>query len=276
MKFAFTDEHIEDYWRLGYAIFRQILPSSLLTDMRHTAEHARRICLETNGPQAQRLQPIGAYPEIGLQSFRDFGDLPPLRDAINRTLSADHSYGSLDPKQNFPIGILFEPLEQPLCTTWHRDWRDNLAGNDVEAWLATRDHIAFWNQYNCALYDDSSTWIVPGSHRRDDLPAEIERFPERPVPGPILDGQGSAERERACLVYAQSMPGAFNVHLYAGDFLLYRNAFWHLGNYSPHRKRATLHEVVATPLWLEWMSDEAKKASDHMQAGHGWRNPNAR
>ena len=41
---------------------------------------------------------------------------------------------------------------------------------------------------NCALYEDTSTWVVPGSHLRHNLPREKERFPTRPIPVPELEG----------------------------------------------------------------------------------------
>jgi hypothetical protein len=48
------------------------------------------------------------------------------------------------------------------------------------------------------------------------------------------------------------MPGAVCLHLDAGDFALYRNTLWHLGNYVPYGKRATLHDAADTPEFLEW------------------------
>ncbi len=110
----------------------------------------------------------------------------------------------------------------------------------------------YFNQLNCALYQDNSTWVVPGSHLRGDLPRERAAFPIRPIPDLRLDGMTDEERERACLEYCQSMPGAVCLHLNAGDFALYRNTLWHLGSYVPYGKRATLHDVVDTPEFIEW------------------------
>src|SRR5262249_6738114 len=104
----------------------------------------------------------------------------------------------------------------------------------------------------CALYEDSSTWVVPGSHLRRDLPGEAQRFPDRPIREPVLDGKSSEERERVCLAYCQSMPSAVQLHLNAGDLALYRHTLWHIGNYVPYRKRATLHDIVDTAQYAAW------------------------
>jgi hypothetical protein len=128
---------------------------------------------------------------------------------------------------------------------------------------------------NCALYEDSCTWVVPGSHLRRDTPEEIGRFPERPVAGPQLEGLSNAARERAALEYCQSLPGAQRLLLDAGDYCLYRNSLWHLGNYIPYRKRATLHDGIMTPAFREWFETAPKIASERRASGITWENPNA-
>ncbi|MDE0445375.1 MAG: hypothetical protein OXH96_01805 [Spirochaetaceae bacterium] len=41
MAFALTDEHIEQHARDGFTVFREILPPSLLRDLRVGAERGR-------------------------------------------------------------------------------------------------------------------------------------------------------------------------------------------------------------------------------------------
>ena len=60
------------------------------------------------------------------------------------------------------------------------------------------------------------------------------------------------KRERACRDYAESMPGSVQLHLAAGDFAVYRNSLWHLGNYVPYAKRATLHDFADTPAFAAY------------------------
>ena len=129
---------------------------------------------------------------------------------------------------------------------------------------------------NCALYEDSSTWVVPGSHLRRDLPREMERFPDRPINTPELKGLSYEERERTCLQYVLSMPEAQQLHLATGDYCLYRNTLWHIGNYVPYRLRATLHDSVYTPAYREWSVRETKAASHRLEAGASISNPDRR
>jgi hypothetical protein len=247
MPFQFSDQHIEDYHTQGSTIFRSILPPSLIADLRRVTDRAREIARKKHGAQAQRLQPVFTS-DLDPQPFEAFGELPPLRDAIARVLSPRHTFGT-----RALLGVLIEPAERPWCTKWHRDWRDNAPGLDVAAWEAVFHDSNYFNQLNCALYQDSSTWVVPGSHLRDDLPRERAAFPTGSIPGPLLEeGTDNEERERSCLEYCRRMPGAVCLHLDAGDFALYRNTLWHLGSYVPYCKRATLHDVVDTPEFIEW------------------------
>jgi ectoine hydroxylase-related dioxygenase (phytanoyl-CoA dioxygenase family) len=246
MSFHFSDQHIEEYHTQGYTVFRSILPPSLVADLRRVTDRAREIAREKHGPQAQRLQPVFAY-DLDAKPFEDFGELPPLRDAVARVLTPRHTFGT-----RALLGVLVEPAERPWCTKWHRDWRDNAPGLDVAAWEAVFHDINYFNQLNCALYQDSSTWVVPGSHLRDDLPRERAAFRDRAIANPPQGEGSSEERERDCLEYCESMPGAVCLHMDAGDFALYRNTLWHLGSYVPYCKRATLHDAVDTPEFIAW------------------------
>jgi len=245
MPFQFSDHHIDEYQTQGYTVFRSILPPSLIADLRRVTDRAREMAREKYGPQAQRLQPVFEY-DLDPGPFEALGELPPLRDAVASLLSPRHTFAT-----RYMLGVLIEPAERPWCTKWHRDWRDNVPGLDVAAWEAVFRDQNYFNQVNCALYQDSSTWVVPGSHLRDDLPRERAAFPPRPISEPRPEGTNE-ECERAYLEYCRSMPGAVCLHLDAGDFALYRNTLWHLGNYVPYCKRATLHDVVDTPEFIEW------------------------
>src|SRR5207244_3508783 len=163
---------------------------------------------------------------------------------------------------------LVEPLDLPWCTHWHRDWRDNVGHADLAEWEKVFGDADYLNQSNCALYEDHSLWAVPGSHLRRDLARERERFPERPIRPPDLANLTDEQRERACLDYARSMPGAAQVHLEAGDYCLYRSTLWHLGNYVPYCRRATLHDFVDTPNFRAWRERMAEDLRRRKAAGH--------
>ncbi len=245
MAFEFSERHIDEFKTRGYTVFRQIVPPSLIRDLRAAAEEARRLAREKGGPQAQRLQPVGAY-EIDRGPFVDFSGLPELVDAVARVLTPRHS-----PSNPETCGILLEPAEEPYCTTWHRDGRS--AGTDMGPWRRMFHHVDFFNQTNCPLYRDSSLWYVPGSHLRpDDFSLEAPLDREGPKTSIDLEGMDSEERERVCNEYVLAMPGAVRLDLEAGDYALYRSNAWHLGTYVPYTKRATLHDYVDTPAFYEW------------------------
>ena len=62
--------------------------------------------------------------------------------------------------------------------------------------------------------------------------------------------------------------------LAAGDFCLYRNSLWHLGNYVPYAQRATLHDAVDTDEFESWRAEVCTESQHRVEAGHGMENPN--
>lgn len=268
MSFQFSDRHIDQYHTQGYTVFEQILPPSLIADLRRVCDQARDLARQAIGLQAQRLQPVQQY-DLDQQPFIDYTELPQLNDAIAQLLSPAHRHGGPE-----FMGILLEPADTPYCTPWHRDWRDNASGLPLAMWDEFFSDLRYFNQVNCALYDDSCTWVVPGSHLRRDVPGEVARFPQRPIAGPELEGLSYEERERACLAYCRSLSGAEQLHLIAGDFVLYRNTLWHIGNYVPYRKRATLHDAVDTDEFAAWRTRARQIMKERQGAGIGMENPN--
>jgi hypothetical protein len=245
MAFSFSDEHTQQFYTQGYTLFRGIVPAALIGDLRRACEQGCQVIRKQN-PQAQRFQPVGKY-EIEQQPFRSFCDLSPLRDAYAKLLSPRHVPGEL----NVTLGVLLEPANRPYCTNWHRDWIHH-SDKAAKMPVSQMTDVNLFNQINCALYEDSSTWIVPGSHLRADLPGEVAAFGAAPVAAPNVEGTTPEDAEQRCLDYCRRMPGALQVHLNAGDLCIYRNVMWHIGNYAPYRKRATLHDCVNTPEYLAY------------------------
>ncbi|MDB6093032.1 MAG: hypothetical protein JWM32_594 [Verrucomicrobia bacterium] len=238
------------YREQGYFIFRQILPASLITDLRRTATKALELARKLNGPQAQRLQGLDQHAEIGLAPLEAFMKLPALVEGVHALLSPRHRIAAPG-----NMSFLFEPAEQCWATEWHRDWRDHLSpAHFAEAFDGGWEPIAsdpnLFNQINCALYDDPCTWFVPGTNRRlDDTPgeaaaakragrADVENKDHR---------RTEAEQEIFLNNYCGEMPGAISLRLQAGDLALYRSVAWHTGSYVPYRRRATLHCSASTP-----------------------------
>ena len=191
MAYEFKDDHLASYYREGFAIFRGIIPASLIADLRREADKGRDIA--HRGAISQRIQPITRHAELSLAPFKVYCELPALRDALDR-LFENTPLGSL--KLTFgpeDMGVLYEPArEGAWCTHWHRDWRDNVRGLRLAEWDRHMLDVRFFNQVNAPLYDDSCTWLVPGSHLRRDTPAEASRFPDRPILAPDLTGLLSA------------------------------------------------------------------------------------
>lgn len=68
------------------------------------------------------------------------------------------------------------------------------------------------------------------------------------------DDWSDAEAEQFYFEHCRSMPGAVQVYLGPGDFMVYRNLAWHCGLYLPYQPRATIHDVIrhsGRNAWLE-------------------------
>lgn len=245
MPFKVSDQHVEEFYMLGYTVFRSLLPPSLIADLRRECAKASQAVRAQEDEQAQRFQPVSKYV-ADLKPFQNYAELPELRDAIDKVLSPRHFWG--DPEY---MGVLIEPANASWCTKWHRDARNLLTDQEWEKLLHRYD---LGCQVNCPLYDDPSTWFVPGSHSRGDTDGERAVAVSLTPPSSKPNEQSDEERERACIRYCRAMPNAVCLNLAAGDYALYRPVAWHLGNYVPYRKRATLHDAVSEPAAMEgWL-----------------------
>ena len=64
-----------------------------------------------------------------------------------------------------------------------------------------------FNQFNAALHDDRSLWVVPGSHVREDTPEEVAAMGPIPASPPELTDELTAEvREATVCAYAHRTP----------------------------------------------------------------------
>lgn len=250
MKQKLTSADAQFYREHGYIVLRQLIPPALITDLRRTADQALAVARRLHGPQTQRLGAIGTHAEVNVAAAQAFLDLPELRAALDTVLSPVHRLVRTN-----EMTILFEPAEQCWATEWHRDWRDHMSAERFQTLvgadtLAAATNPNFFNQVNCALYEDTSTWYVPGSHSRiTDTPGEAKaaKAADRTAVENKSRARSEAEQEIFLNDYCGNMPGAMQVQLQAGDMVLYRSIGWHLGSYVPYRKRATLHSAVATP-----------------------------
>lgn len=248
MTFRCTDQHVADFHHHGWTVFRGVIPPTLVADLRRACAVGADQVRVARGPDIQRFQPVGACA-VDHGPFRDYLALPALVDAIRAVLSPAHAMAGLD-----LMGVLIEPSARPWCTGWHRDyvrpgWPDDVM---ADVWARAADP-RYFNQLNCALYDDASLWLVPGSAARPGLPEEDAARDDFEAHRAAAAALPPAEAERRDLAYIRSMPGAMNVALAAGDFALYRQNLWHAGRYTPCRRRATIHDHVDTPENAAWM-----------------------
>ncbi len=249
------DARLDEYLSQGYLVFRQIVPPALLRDLRRQADIARELAHTLNSPQTQRLQPLDKYADrLDLRPFRDYIELPEIGAAVTRLLGPGYTHGQLE-----TMGLLVEPLTHPWHLGWHRDGvvevppeeRDEAIREMLEAiWHDLR----YFNQVNCALYPDSCTWFVPGSHlRQHDLPGEHQTTGDPTLRRPPKR-RSNQEAEQHYLAHCLQMPGAVQIHLEPGDLMLYRNLGWHTGNYRTQQPRATIHDFVNHADWLTWQA----------------------
>lgn len=242
MAFTFCDSMIHDYRTQGYVVFRQIVPVSLLRDLRRVTATAQQQVRAKHGPQAQRMQPLPDY-DIDLKPFQDFETLPAIVDAVSKVLTPRHIV------EGQKIALLVEPAEKPWCTNWHRDITIESNVPDREEFRRVQHDPLFFNQINAPLYEDNCTWYVPGSYLRENLPGEQQVSESTPR---FADDVTNDERERVNLDYCRSMPRAVRLSMDAGDFAMYHPNGWHIGNYLPDRKRVTIHAFAPSPELLDW------------------------
>lgn len=258
-----SEEQKRSYFEDGFVVFPGIIPEDLLAELRIEAEKGRAAVTVKNGRPSQRLQPLVDYPEhINMRPFDRYQALEPLRLALTELLEEPFGEEIMPWATRPTVGILYEPADQPWCTNWHRDYRDVTRGLDLDAWFTATQDIRMFNQVNCPLYDDESLWVIPGSHAREDTDEEIRRFPDRPISTPSFEGS-IEECEEKIREYAQSMPGAIQVSLKAGDYLMYRNSLWHIGVYSPRIKRATIHDgIFSRPQLMFYAKTPIRRGED--------------
>lgn len=268
MKTQVTAAQAAFYRENGYVVLERVLSAPLVDRLRTVAEEARGIARRLHGPQVQRLQPLGDHVDVA--ALREFVTLPALAEAVRTILSERHF---LNPPET--MAVLFEPAGQCWATEWHRDLRDHmldeamfkeaLCGRD---WTELATSLANFNQFNCALYEDTSTWFVPGTHTQmTDTAGEVAaaRSQTRAALENKARQRTEAAQELAQLEYCQAMPGAVQVILQPGDLVLYRNTAWHLGAYVPYRRRATLHGQADTPEFAQFKTEfqAAMKRQSH-------------
>ncbi|KIY73406.1 hypothetical protein CYLTODRAFT_417081 [Cylindrobasidium torrendii FP15055 ss-10] len=123
------------------------------------------------------------------------------------------------------FNLLINPLGHDFALSWHRDDVKHNASAEEE-----EEALKLWHfgmQWNTALYEDSSLYVVPGSHKivRTDEQRALSCTPD-PASNPL------------------DMPGAIPVTLKPGETVFYNSNIIHVGTYKHTVKRATLHGTM--------------------------------
>jgi hypothetical protein len=251
------DRHKAEYVRDGVTVIESAIPGPLLSSLRREAEKLRPIAASEGFARGQRpRQGCLGYADQGVDNsvFEEFGQLPRLREVISHVLGADFEV-------NTNMTIIFQG-DDTMVQHFHRDNRHNGVQFEPARWDTLITDMRLFNQFNAALYDDASFWVVPGSHSRPDTDAErgfhddlAEDGTTKLVPQRTAE-MDDAEYEALALEYLRSMPGVRRIVLGAGDIAFYRQCGWHLGYYLNYHRRATLHGQAQSGETLHFWEQE--------------------
>ncbi|KAI9439363.1 hypothetical protein H4582DRAFT_2076056 [Lactarius indigo] len=185
------------------------------------------------------------HPALGEPAFGRWYAGDAVRGAAKTLLGCQDDHLQME-----LFNILVHPLRSDFALCWHRDDIRNSADEDEErASLEVRHYGVQWNT---ALREDSSLYVVPGSHRVPRTPAQRAMSSSTITPTDPL-----------------AMPGAIRVTLKPGETVFYNNNILHCATYSTRRPRATLHACMGDARGgstrarnilqhgLEWMKDDA-------------------
>jgi ectoine hydroxylase-related dioxygenase (phytanoyl-CoA dioxygenase family) len=250
-----TEDSLEHLRETGYAVLRNVVDSGLVKLLQKATEPCAELARQAYGPDAQRLQPLGNYPQLDLSGLESLRRCRKLRQGVNRLLGHGFGFSYGNPKT---LGVLLEPAQTTQAMVLHRDWYAFKPGADL-VHLQTNffNPRVLW-QFNLALYPDESLGIVPGSHRYLDLAAEVERSG-----GPrFIAVSGSSDKEEAARFVQDYFyglwadPGLQTVKLQPGDLVIYRATMLHAAQYDTGQKRRTIHDFFDTPQFSEFRAHQ--------------------
>ncbi|KAI0065178.1 hypothetical protein BV25DRAFT_1822294 [Artomyces pyxidatus] len=169
-----------------------------------------------DGPDSWGVQHV-MHPDLAEPVFAEFYTSPELRAAVKLLLDCQDEHLQME-----LFNLLINPASHDFALRWHRDDVKETASEQEE-----RNALIAWHhgvQWNTALYEDGSLYVVPGSHRTPRTAAQralsvVHNPPDDP----------------------SSMPGAIQVILKPGETAFYNSNILHCATYSPDKRRATLH-----------------------------------
>lgn len=160
------------------------------------------------------------HPELEQSVFPEIYTTPQILETSEKLLGVS----SPDELQLELFNLLINPHTTAFSLPWHRDAIPHKTPTDEEEKLLNVKSNG--TQWNLALYDDACLLVVPGSHKR-------VRSPElRDV---LLKDD-----------MAKTLPGEniLRVQLKPNQAVFYENNILHRAEYTPGKKRVTLHGCV--------------------------------
>ncbi len=261
------DRYFEDGFIHLEGVFGREEVAAAIEAVRHLPAWVRH---QTGNRNVQRVQPLQRCAAV-----KDPGWIAELYDHPGLDRILDAIFGAhIEPAPRMSrdlqlTALLIEPLEHWWSTGLHRDYRDFMSSLDLEAWQARASDPRLFNQVNIPLLPDTSFWLVPGSHRRDDREDEARmvraraRYADcqtRPLPPDEVD------RYRHELIAGLRRCDAVNLEAGPGDLVIYRSNMLHCGLYETAPERLTLHDAVYSSEWHRYVLETFRQSKDTPRA----------
>ncbi|KAI0048166.1 hypothetical protein FA95DRAFT_1558315 [Auriscalpium vulgare] len=160
------------------------------------------------------------HPDLGERAFAEYYAGYRVRRVACALLGCEEACLQME-----LFNLLINPTENEFSLRWHRDDVKGEATEDEERKALAIPHHGL--QWNTALHEDASLYVVPGSHKVPRTPTQRVLSTGADAPANPFD-----------------MPGAICVVLHPGDTVFYNNNIVHCATYSPAAQRATLHASI--------------------------------
>ena len=216
--------------RDGFAIVRNVIPSTDLREMRQVFEglvdRQRQVWVQERAASesaggGDTVWETSAQPRLAAYDglVRSSEEAQAVELLLDQPLQISQGImGAAAAPTQFMM--MCNPVRDHGPAAWHRDIHpiDQAPVTGLQQDLLANG--PGYLQWNLPLHDDDVLWVVPGSHARPNTAEENRCLAEDP---------------------RRPLPGALQVELGAGDGVVYTNLILHWGSsYSPKRRR-TVH-----------------------------------
>ena len=224
---------------------------------------ARKIRPLVDNPRHQYLQRY-SFLDSFLKSKSGFGiqdiyyHCKKFQDKLDEMFESSDFSPTLDSRVS-TASLLVEPKSQTWSTGLHRDYRDFdylHSSKEYSSWKSASASIACFNQFNIALVDDCSFWVIPGSHIKNDSLCQSLLVRLRFLVDPRNTSLciPNCLRKQLVIIYKLLLliAGGVCIRLSAGDAVMYKNNILHAGVYTPQNERLTIHDGLFSFKWAQF------------------------